>query len=197
MEGKKRHLRKALMYTGGIFLLLVSIVITGLLLRCNFFEKDLYKDASVNQTLFYRQIESLTLNWEKIKTVRQESQGSSMKGLLTYGNATVLAEVADTDEKRQRGLSGRETLQDGEGMLFLFEVSGQHKFWMNNMKIALDIVWIADDGEIAHIEENVTPETFPQVFSSKIPTRAVLEVPAGWVERNGVIVGEYIQGNVE
>ena len=45
-----------------------------------------------------------------------------------------------------KGLSGRDNLADDEGMFFVFEKSDIYPFWMKDMKFAIDIIWIMEDG---------------------------------------------------
>ena len=49
---------------------------------------------------------------------------------LEIGGETLRVEIADTDKTRDRGLMGRKSLPDGEGMLFVFEKSAPLSFWM-------------------------------------------------------------------
>ena len=51
-------------------------------------------------------------------------------------------DLADTPEKRFQGLSGREILEEGTGMLFVFQEERQHTFWMKDMRFPLDMIWI-------------------------------------------------------
>ena len=48
------------------------------------------------------------------------------------------------------------------------------------------------NGIIVRIAANVSPDTFPQTFSSMVPVQYVLEVPAGWAERHGVSTGDQL-----
>jgi len=41
-----------------------------------------------------------------------------------------------------------------------------------------------------HIEENVSPDTFPTSFSSPTPAWYVVEAKAGFVEKNQITVGD-------
>ena len=71
-------------------------------------------------------------------------------------------ELADTPDKRIRGLSGRVSLESGTGMLFIFEKPERFRFWMREMEITLDIVWIGSNCEVVDVSENVPfpdPET--------------------------------------
>ena len=106
---------------------------------------------------------------------------------VTYPTgARVQAELADTPQKRSRGLMFRERLAPGAGMLFVFEEAGEWSFWMKNMSVALDILWIGPNGKIVHIEENVQPcrqDPCPEYKPNKEALYA-LELPAGSVKRD-------------
>ena len=113
--------------------------------------------------------------------------------MIQMGETTVMAEVADTLALQTRGLSGRTSLGEGEGMLFIFDQEGTHGIWMKDMHFAIDIVWAAGDGTIITIEENISTDTYPQVFYAREQrARYVLEVPAGFVGQTGVAVGDKI-----
>lgn len=107
--------------------------------------------------------------------------------VLTVGRTAIIADVSATPEAVTKGLSGRTTLNDGEGMLFVMRSADRHPFWMRGTTVPLSIAYIADDGTIQEIrdleplsEQSVRPE---------IPARIMLEVPKGWFERKGVGVG--------
>ncbi len=46
------------------------------------------------------------------------------------------------NQSRSRGLSGKKSLAEDEGMLFVFELAGKYGFWMPDMRFDIDIVWI-------------------------------------------------------
>lgn len=112
---------------------------------------------------------------------------------IQIANRAVRVDIADTPEERARGLGGRAALAEDEGMLFVFEEDGYHAFWMKDMDFPIDIVWISRDGLIAHIEENVGPETYPAAFAPRREARYAVELPAGFVERHGVRVGDAVR----
>lgn len=98
-------------------------------------------------------------------------------------------EIVDESEERIRGLSGRESIPDDYGMLFVFLLPDNYGFWMKDMKVAIDIIWLSDDGMILGVDENVTPDTYPESFYPPRPVRYVLETRAGLVKERGWHVG--------
>jgi len=104
---------------------------------------------------------------------------------LPNGKA-ITAELAVTDYERAKGLMFREQINPDQGMLFIFEHEGRHSFWMKNMVISIDILWLNREKQIVHIEERVPPcKTDPcPSYASKIPAMYVLELKAGSVKEN-------------
>ena len=111
---------------------------------------------------------------------------------ITYPTGVrVQAELADTPQKRSKGLMFRERLAPDAGMLFVFEDAGEWSFWMKNTKLALDILWIGPDRKIVYIEENVPTcrqDPCPEYKPSKDALYA-LELPAGSVKREKLAKG--------
>ena len=111
------------------------------------------------------------------------------KAAITIENLNVPVEVADTHIKRTQGLSEREELSEDSGLLFVFEKSDRHGIWMRDMHFPIDIIWIGEDGRIVDIKQNVSPDTYPQIFQPQEPARYVLEVNAGFTEQHGIEIG--------
>jgi uncharacterized membrane protein (UPF0127 family) len=117
---------------------------------------------------------------------------------LTFPQGKVYAEIADTSASREQGLSGRSGLGEGKGMLFVFDYPGKYGFWMKDMKFAIDMVWINEDGTVVHIERNVTPETYfdfnpPKTFVNTPDAKYVLELPSGASEQYGIYLGTKVE----
>jgi uncharacterized membrane protein (UPF0127 family) len=104
--------------------------------------------------------------------------------------AAVLAEIARTGTERETGLMFRESLADGEGMLFVFERDEMLSFWMKNTLIPLSIAYISYNGRILEIHD-MKPRDLSPVRSSR-SARYALEVPRGWFERAGVKPGDIL-----
>ncbi len=111
---------------------------------------------------------------------------------LTIGDVPVLASVADSLSARIKGLSDTPFLPDNVVKLFTFGAAGPQPIWMKDMNYSLDIIWVAKEGKIVHIEENVSPDTYPKPFSSPKPAWYVVEANAGFVAKNAVTIGEEV-----
>lgn len=111
---------------------------------------------------------------------------------LTVGAKSLHIEIVQNDEERMRGLMHREQLPENQGMLFVFEESRIQSFWMRNTFIALDIAFIDANGRIIDIQR-MQPLDETKSYQSPAPVPYVLEVNAGWFERNGIKVGELVK----
>lgn len=103
---------------------------------------------------------------------------------------TVAAELAVTDEQRQRGFMERRSIPDGTGMLFVFENDQILHFWMKNTPHPLSIAYIDRDGTIRDIFD-MTPFSLASVAST-VSVRYALEVPQGWFAKAGVRAGDVV-----
>ena len=101
-------------------------------------------------------------------------------------------EIADTPEKQQKGLGGRSEIPDNYGMLFVFPIADRYSFWMRDMLVPIDIVWLTDDGTIFQIDHSVSPDTYPATITASKPTRYVLETRAGYALDHGWEIGTKI-----
>ena len=101
--------------------------------------------------------------------------------VTTSTGKEISVEVADTVLKRSLGLGKRSGLENGWGMLFVFEKRKQHGFWMKDMQFPLDIIWL-DNHRIVHILRNVQPaksRVLPPVMTPPVAVNFVLEIDAG------------------
>lgn len=113
-------------------------------------------------------------------------------GTLRIGDAVIVLEIADSQTERVQGLSGRETLDPSTGLLFVFEKPEKIGIWMKDMLFPIDIIWINEQKKIIDIKTNVTPDSYPQAFFPKEKSLYVLEVNAGFVEKNAVRIGDAV-----
>ena len=119
-----------------------------------------------------------------------EDYSPNMTVSLFLGKMFSHVEVVLTREKMFLGLSGREGLEGDSGMLFVFAESNFYGIWMKDMLFSIDIIWLDENFKVVHIEENVPPSSYPEVFSSGDKAKYVFEVVAGTVENSGIFVGQ-------
>jgi uncharacterized membrane protein (UPF0127 family) len=101
-------------------------------------------------------------------------------------------EIADTPEKRAKGLMFRNHLPEMAGMLFLFDEAGPRSFWMKNTFISLDILYINADKSVVQIYENTQVKSTQSLICEK-PALYVLELNGGTCEKLGVKEGDKIE----
>jgi hypothetical protein len=112
---------------------------------------------------------------------------------VKIGATSINVEVADTESSRELGLSNRDSLGEGSGMLFVFDQPQNVGFWMKDMRFDIDILFADAKRKIVTIYSNVPAGSYlknpPEVFRPSRPAQYVLEVPAGFAERHGIVEG--------
>ena len=110
-------------------------------------------------------------------------------GLPNAPPVSVEAEVVRTQHDTMRGLMFRKSMAEDRGMLFDLGSHDDHKFWMHNTCIPLDLLYIDDDGLIVGIVENA-PTLNDEARGVGCLSSFVLEVNAGWARRHHVTAGQ-------
>lgn len=141
--------------------------------------------------LFFLLVFSAFFFWENHAVDETDVLKRNM-ATIVFRQATVTAEVADTESLRIRGLSVHAPLSPDAGMWFDFGSTKYAGMWMKEMSFPIDILWFNEELRAVYIKENVLPESYPEVFSPTVPSRYVLEVPAGFVKEKGVSLGDRI-----
>ncbi len=119
-------------------------------------------------------------------------------------------EIADTAAKRAEGLSGRDSLAQNEGMIFLLPYPGRYTFTMEGMKFPLDFIWLQDN-QIVDLTPDAQPwpstgsdnNLFPErseaesegltKYSSRQLANRVIELNAGAIQKESLKIGDVIQ----
>lgn len=110
---------------------------------------------------------------------------------LSVGSQVFMVEIADDSQEHQKGLMHRESLNRGEGMLFIFSESQPRSFWMKNTQIPLSIAYINEEGIIIDILP-MEPMDLSAVRSSA-PARYALEVNRGEFAYYRIQVGDRVK----
>lgn len=119
------------------------------------------------------------------------SENDNLLTHLIIRDVPITAEVVSTPQKLYLGLSHRQGLPEGKGMLFLINEAGLHPFCMRDMLFSIDIIWIVG-GKVVGIDEKLSP-SFQGVVTPPVPVRLVLEVPGGFAERHNIRVGDPVR----
>ncbi len=103
----------------------------------------------------------------------------------------ITAEVAADRETRERGLSGRGSLDENRGMLFILDAGRPAAFWMKGMRFPLDLLYFDGTGRLIKILGGLQPCTNCPVYRSPDDTAYVVEVAAGTAGKYGIRTGDY------
>jgi uncharacterized membrane protein (UPF0127 family) len=96
---------------------------------------------------------------------------------LRLGQDSYQIEVAETPRQRQLGLMHRKHLTPRQGMLLVYPQTGNHRIWMKNMLIPLQVYWIDEDFTVISLQRLQPCSTSPcPVYSAAGDTRYVLEL---------------------
>ena len=122
-----------------------------------------------------------------------------LNSAVIVGGTVFPAELAATSVERTQGLSDRDGLEPGTGMLFIFEDREASSFWMRRMLFSLDFVWISEDCQVVDITPNVpfpSPDSetsdLPS-YRSSVPAAYNFEINAGEAAKFGIRVGDAVR----
>lgn len=124
------------------------------------------------------------------------AQQQITKPYLTINGHNLKLELANSTDQKIKGLSGRISLPQDNGMLFIFDKPDIYDFWMKGMKFPLDIIWIYKN-KIVTIEDNLEPTAeidplkIPRV-RSVLPSDTVLEINAGLAKKYNFKINDQV-----
>lgn len=101
---------------------------------------------------------------------------------------TIDIEIADTDYDRQLGLMKRKSMEENQGMLFIFPIERLQSFWMRNTFLSLDIIFVNSKNEIVTIHRDTTP-LLDRSYPSSEPAIYVVEVIGGFTDKYNISNG--------
>ncbi|MBI3888216.1 DUF192 domain-containing protein [Candidatus Nomurabacteria bacterium] len=108
----------------------------------------------------------------------------------------IKVDIALTPKDQEQGLSGRQSLGEKEGMLFIFNSLGKYPFWMKDMNFPIDMIWIGENEKVVYIKKNATPESYPGAYGpgqNDGDAKYVLEVSVGFSDKNDLKVGDEVE----
>lgn len=93
---------------------------------------------------------------------------------------TLDIEIAEGDYETATGLMYRNSMEDHQAMLFIFERESPLSFYMKNTQFPLDIIYLNEALQIVEVYRDAKPFD-PTPLPSRKPAKYVLEVNAGLV----------------
>lgn len=117
---------------------------------------------------------------------------------LMLGAKEITVALADSPAERMQGLSGCPEIPANSGMYFVISPVQATAFWMKNMLVPLDIIWIKDGkaiGLVANVPPPVAgqPDTLLPQYHAPSTVDAVLELPTGSAATLGIKTGTTIK----
>ena len=125
--------------------------------------------------------------------VPTQAQSLPITASAMIEGTTIQLEVAQTPEQQAMGLMFRSELADDRGMLFPFDRPRFTRFWMRNVEIPLDMIFMNGD-EVVAIADSVPPctETPCPTYGPDVPVSQVIELRGGRAAELGLEVGDRI-----
>lgn len=130
------------------------------------------------------------------ETISVEPAGNGAQVLpvtarAVMGGETIDLEVARSPEQQRLGLMYRNALPKTRGMLFVFDPPRPVRFWMKNVNLSLDMVFLRG-GEIQAIFERVPPCSADPCPTYGPPSEVdgVVELAGGRAAELGLNIGD-------
>lgn len=126
----------------------------------------------------------------KLARARRARRGPVV-GEVTLAGRTWRVEVAMSAHERYVGLGGRDRLEAGTGMLFVYPRPGESEFTMRGCLVPLDIAFLSADRRVVSMATMaVEPDRVGrQPYLPHAPAQYILEIPAGELAEAGVTIG--------
>ena len=140
----------------------------------------------------------LTLPWFrtagallKLENIFRVILGLPEKATISLADQSLLVELARTPAQWEKGLGDRSSLDNVDGMLFIFPYKHIPVFWMKDTHFSLDMIWLSDN-VVVDITRNVPVAQGDKLptYSPVEPANAILEVPSGWSDAYGIKIGD-------
>lgn len=102
---------------------------------------------------------------------------------------TLDTELAETEYEKQTGLMYRESMEDNQSMLFVYDTEAPRSFYMKNTYFSLDIMYFGADSTLVSVQKNAVPRDETSL-PSEGPAQFILEVNGGLTDQWGFEKGD-------
>ena len=128
-------------------------------------------------------------------TAEKSRQAFSLgQAIFPSQNIMLEVEIARTKVQREAGLMFRKNLPEDKGMIFIFENNEIQRVWMKNTWIALDVIFISEQGNIVSIHQGLLPciKKHCDIYHSTDKVKYMLEINQGMVGKNNIKTGQHV-----
>lgn len=120
-----------------------------------------------------------------------------MRKIRMPNGGKVTAEVVTSETDMMRGLMFRDSLAPDRGMLFIHDRPGKYPYWMYQVRIPLDLIWMDPNRNVVEIVANAPPcktqaSQCPN-YGGHYDSQYVLEVGGGMAAKYGVKLGSKLE----
>ena len=106
---------------------------------------------------------------------------------------SIKADLAVLEADLVKGMKYRESLDEDRGMLFIYANEGMYPFWMYEVKVPLDMLWLDKDRKIVQLVHQCPPCAGPPAqcpsYGGQVMAQYILEVKAGVAKKHGLRPG--------
>ncbi|MEL4895665.1 DUF192 domain-containing protein [Crocosphaera sp. Alani8] len=126
--------------------------------------------------------------------ITENGQQLPISATFTIEETLIELEVAKTPEQQQMGLMYRQSLEENRGMIFVFDQLRPVRFWMKNVNISLDMIFLAD-GRVKAVIDNVPPCSVDPcpTYGPENLVNQVIELRGGRAEELGIEPGDELE----
>jgi uncharacterized protein len=111
------------------------------------------------------------------------------------GGVTLRAELKTDPADMARGMMFRDQLPPDRAMLFVHQTPGRYPYWMHNVRVPLDILWL-DSARVVEISADTPPCLKPASdcpnYGGHSEAQYVLELAGGQAKKLGLSVGQQL-----
>lgn len=139
-----------------------------------------------------------TLHWScKDSNDYRHAMSNHKQTIIKLSNHQLRVEIVSTPESIAQGLSGRSEI-GSDGMLFMMPTVAQHRFWMKDMQMDLDLIWLRDNVIVGITPQVPRPKVDTAlvdlpIYTPNVPADMVLEVKSGRAQFWNLSTGDQLE----
>lgn len=100
--------------------------------------------------------------------------------------------ILETVKQQYQGFSYQQQPSSDQGLLFIWPQPAKRAMVMRNMNFSLDFIWL-NQKKIVQLDQKALPEGAQPVNKYQADqVDAVIEMPAGFIERHNLVIGQSV-----